>query len=186
MNVNETVRINNLARELLKHGLVSTLDDGIEKAKEMTRDGVDIGGVQDAQLKTGGEPQQLEPEEPAQEQTPEQPPEEQPSEVSDQSNDLKIMERKLNYLAKSFAEQFNSEMDGVKKQIEMLNNDLKDIKGKIKQGQAQPQEPQQKLETEDSPKEQKKDDEEVKPRTGDLTPDDVDLENYFYFGNKKK
>ncbi|MBW2992692.1 hypothetical protein KY345_05740 [Candidatus Woesearchaeota archaeon] len=168
MNLDKTVKINNIARELLKHGLVSTLEDGIEKAKEMTKDGVDMGEIEQT----------------SDNETEQQQPSEQPSQASDQSNDMRIMERKLSYLAKTFAEQFNAEIGEVKKQIEMLNNDLKDIKEKIKQVQVQPQQEQQILEEE--PKNAKKDDEEIKPRTGDYTPDNVELEDYFYFGNKKK
>lgn len=172
MDVNKAVKVNNIAKELLKHGLVSNFEEGVEKAQNMERDGVSITEHQEESQDAAEE--------------------EQPSDVEikekydtshtqntvpGEANDVKILERKLNYLTKSFTEQFNAEMGTVKKQIENITKELISLKRDVKVSASAPQE---------QPTEQKKDDEEVKPRTGDLTPDEVELEDFFYFGNKKK
>jgi|GEM_PF-1990284 len=171
MDVNKTVKINKLAKELLKHGLVDSIEEGMTSAEKHIRE--EEGGEQMETQKS-----------------------EQTSVASSQSinqgdnqTNVAILERKLNYLAKSFAEQFNAEIGEVKKQIESINKELREIRDKIRQAsvqrQSQPSQPQQQLHQEPPKQQLKKDEAEIKPRTGDLTPDDVDLENYFYFGNKR-
>jgi DNA gyrase/topoisomerase IV subunit A len=172
MDVNKTVQANKLARELVKYGLVSSIDEGMSKATTMVKEGFDIASDQAA----AQQPQQD-----ASQQTGSY----QPSEASDQSNDSKMFERKLNYLAKSFAEQFNKEIGDVKKQIDMINDELRNIRSQMAQARqiaSQQQQPQQKLDSNGMTKKQREE-ATIKPRTGDLTPDDVELEDYFYFGS---
>lgn len=164
MDVTKTVKINNLAKELLKHGLVKSLDEGVEyAAKHVDKEEAEI--IEQAK--------EVKPE----------------TENDNINNNIRILERKLNYLTKSFAEQFNREMDSVRKQIKLINSELSSMREKLKTSSIQQprakstqEEPQQKLTEE---KTETKKDEEPKPRTGDLTPDDVKIEDYFYFGDKK-
>jgi polyhydroxyalkanoate synthesis regulator phasin len=174
MDVNKTVQANKLARELVKYGLVSSIDEGMSKATTMVKEGFDIASEQAAA-------QQPQPQQDASQQTGSY----QPSEVSAQSNDVKMFERKLNYLAKSFADQFNKEMGDLKKQIDLINDELRNIRGQMAQARqmaSQQQQPQQKTDTNGMTKKQREE-ATIKPRTGDLTPDDVELEDYFYFGS---
>ena len=176
MDVNKTVKINNLARELLKHGLVSSLEEGVQRAEAMEKDSP---VVEAAAVNSGNDA--------APEAVQSQPSQVFQSSQAPQSVDSTVFERKLNYLAKSFAEQFNKEMGEVRKQIDMLNNDIKSMKEKMKgmSSQSRPVESQQQSVSEKPKQAQKKGDDVIKPRTGDLTPDDVSLEDYFYFGNKR-
>jgi hypothetical protein len=186
MDINKTVQANKLARELVKYGLVSSMDEGMSKATTMVKEGFDCPSDQASLTVQPDQESQAAAQESASAQTGSY----QPSEISDQSGDLKIFERKLNYLAKSFAEQFNKEIGEVKKQIDLINSELRNIRGQMAQARqlaSQSQDSQQRLNSSESPK-KKKDDDVIKPRTGDLTPDDIDLDSYFYFGNggKKK
>ena len=180
MDVEKTIKVNNLAKELLKHGLVSSIDEGVEKATRHV----------DRELAGSAELNQEKPAVASQSTASVSPQEE--------GTDARMFERKLNYMAKSFAEQFNAEIGAVKKQMELMNNDIKSLRQTIRDlsnRSVQPSsqsssssQPQQQLrqpsEQQQQPK-KKKDDEPIKPRTGDLTPDDIDLEDYFYFGNKR-
>lgn len=176
MDVSKTVQANKLARELVKYGLVDSMDEGVSKATTMVKEGFDY--TPDP-ADSPAQPAQSQPS--ASQQTGSY----QPSEVSSQSGDAKVFERKLNYLAKSFADQFNKEIGDVKKQIDLINSELRNIRGQMaqqRQTASQSQPSQQKISQPEMTKKQREE-ATIKPRTGDLTPDDVDLEDYFYFGS---
>jgi len=113
MDVDKTIKVNNLAKELLKHGLVGSMDEAVEKAtKHVDRELAGSAGlVQEKPAVSAQSTASVSP---------------------GDSNDSHIFERKLNYMAKSFAEQFNAEMSAVKKQMELMNNDIKSLRQTIK------------------------------------------------------
>jgi hypothetical protein len=191
MDVNKTVQANKLARELVKYGLVSSIDEGVSKATAMVKEGFDYTpdpavAVQSASAQPS---QAAQVQMPQQQQMSHQTGNYEPSEVSTQSGEARLFERKLNYLAKSFADQFNKEMGEVRKQIDSINNEMRNIRDQMaaaRRQASQSQEPQQRLSSDSSasaPPKKRRDDEPIKPRTGDLTPDDIDLDSYFYFGS---
>ena len=92
MDINKTVQANKLARELVKYGLVSSMDEGMSKATTMVKEGFD--SVPDDAS------EQISVSQPASSQ---QTGSYQPSEVSDQPNDTKIFERKLNWSVTPFS-----------------------------------------------------------------------------------
>jgi predicted RNase H-like nuclease (RuvC/YqgF family) len=168
MDVNQTIKINQLVKEFKKHG-IATDEEAIKKASNIVeRDVLKSEPQKTEQSKTG-------------EQT-----------MDDQSI-MNIINRKVFYQAEQTEKKMKEEMDKVRAEMSTLTNEIKNLKNAVNtlasrpapqtSGQQTLQQPQQ---AEPQPPKSKRgvDNEPVKPRTGDYKPGDVDINDIFNYGKK--
>jgi hypothetical protein len=171
MDVNQTIKINQLVKEFKKHG-IATDEEAIKKARSVVERDVLKSEPQKTEQQTTGE------------------------QTMDDQSIMNIINRKIAYQAEQSDKKIKEEMDKLKADIASLTNEIKNIKNAVntlasrpaaapaQSGQQTLQQPQQ---AEPQPQKSKRgvDTEVVKPRTGDYKPGDVNINDIFNYGNKK-
>ncbi len=154
MNVDELQKINSLARELLNHKIAANNEEATQKAREM------IMGKNAAQATIAESAVQKV----------------QPEETRDHGEDINQLKNTLAYMNNDF-KTLASEFQNLSKKYETLRQELIEVK------RAQSHSVQQSQQTQASQPQQSQGT-TARPRTGDLTPEDVAIDKVFYFGQK--
>ena len=104
-------------------------------------------------------------------------------------NDSYLMEKKFEFMLESINKKVANELNSLKTMIGSINSEVTEIK---KQPNNAPRAAPAVFESSNSVNNQGRDtptrgrsNEPVKPRFGDYNPEDVPIEKFFYFGNKR-
>lgn len=173
MNIQQTQKMNFMIKELTQSGIVSNFDDAVTMASD---------------LYTNGQPSTVmsEPSSSSME-SKEEPMTASPSQVSS-SEFERIAERKAKNEIQNYAMEMQKELTALKEEVASLKIQMRNqaasqpsqvsqpVQPKVEQEQPQQEaQPQQQLRTETQ---------QEHPRQGKHNPNNVELEDYFYFGVK--
>ena len=155
MDVDEVKKVNELSKELQKHGIVDDSQDGLSEAQKIVQ-------VQEPPEPGPMRPPLQEPEEPAQEMD-------------------ALTQKKIELIMQMSTKKLRQEVNTLKEQITALAQELSQVKTEVgslrlKEVREEAQEP-----VKESPKVTEKSEKEH-PRHGKYSSDDVDLKKVFYFG----
>ena len=157
MDVSKIQKINALARELKKHGIVENMEQGAEEAEKYVR-----GSSKDAKEFKKMQEQEREPE------------------PKDENLKFRKVESTLNQqqeMIKVLQEKINEIIDQINKLQEMQSAQKTLSEERLKQPTEEKQAPLKETRA--------KEDNKSTPRSGEYKPDDVSIGKMFYFGNKK-
>jgi len=106
-------------------------------------------------------------------------------------NDEYLFQKRMELLIDTNNKKVSSELNNLKNMVSQLNNDIHELRKKINESQIEPVREVVKLEE----RSEDIDDNKIKriekqktatsPRCGDYHPEDVSINKFFYFGNKK-
>ncbi len=156
-------KVNELAKQLLKHGIASNMEEAVKQAEQLVR------GESNENIREVKTPEQIM-EEKAEEQS-----------TLKKQGELEEVKERLNVHDKAIFEMQNkineivSEINSMEEALKKILNILQ--KNKIESTEGPNEDVKQKTKEQDT---------KPTPRTGDYTPENIRIEDYFYYGNKKK
>jgi len=142
MDLEETQRVNVLAKELKEHGIACSLDEAEQKAKSMI-------------LKSENKKQE-------------------PDEK------LHLLDQRYKFLLNSQSQRFTEEINSLKECLSSLSSELVGLKRQLNEQKQEVKEVKQEAKAEV----QQKIAENKEEKTGELKPEDITIEKFFYCGQK--
>ncbi|MFC1753313.1 hypothetical protein ACFL96_07970 [Thermoproteota archaeon] len=167
MDVDKLQRINNLARELMKHGMAGSMDEAVRIAEEKIQGAPEVSalkdGVSEDMLSQSQVSQSIENPAPAPQVQDDMDMRKIKNALDEQARHMSVMSEKINELI--------SEFNSLQQEI----NRLKTI-----QVPAKPEEQKTGTQTQFRPQQEEK--KEPHAKVGDYKPDDVAVDKIFYYG----
>ena len=199
-DISKLQKINSVARELMKHGQASSMDEAVQKATQQIESG-SVLEQQPMQEQAQAQEQPMEQQqEPAQEQAveearPESAPEPEPAPDMQEHPAEQVMEQPQPEAQSPDVAQKLAEMDnkinGLIAEMTVLKDEFRKLKESpvtppLKPKQAKEGQTQFKQESQPAPAPKPATEErsEGHARSGKYKPDDVSIEKFFYYGNK--
>ncbi len=167
MNIEQTQKMNFMVRELTKSGIVSNFDDAVTMASDLYTNG-SPSTVQSSESSTVAES------------TPET-----AKTTSDFSDFERIAERKANNAVQNYALELQKELTSLKQEIESLKLQLKNqVSAPAPSQPTQVFQPREEPVQQQAQKQLRTETKEAHPRQGNNSPDNIELEDFFYYGTK--
>jgi len=158
MSVEDVMKVNKLAQDLLDQGLVASRDDAVKRAQEMLSkeivgNDIKVEDVQDKQT------------------------------ISVNDNSLDKLRNMVERIKEHSERKLDSYKDGLmalEKELKCLRVEIEDMKSRERRKAMEAKASVEKKEVQEKIVEEK----ESHPRKGNFNSDDVSVEKIFYFGNK--
>ncbi|MEM2121834.1 MAG: hypothetical protein QXU20_04220 [Candidatus Woesearchaeota archaeon] len=168
-------KINELAKQLVKHGIATTMDEAVNQAQQL------LGEDSYEKIKEAKSPEQILKEDELENKSKENNKEFSELKKVIESHESMIieMQKKMNEMIS----EINLIEDAIKKILEKMQNQSSKPIIKVAQTTSGSTE---EIDYEPTPKPVKAEESKPMPRTGNYSPENIKIEDYFYYGNKKK
>jgi len=168
-------KINELAKQLVKHGIATSMDEAVNQAQQF------LGEDSYEKIKEAKSPEQIfkEDEVETKNKTEDKDFSELRKQIENQESMIIEMQKKMNEMIS----EINFLEDAIKKIIEKVQNQTPQKVLKVAQTTSGLAE---EIDYEPTQKPVRADETRPTPRTGNYTPENIKIEDYFYYGNKKK